>query len=136
MRSIGNKVENKLGKNQRTRKGLGLFFKVALPIAFVLFLASVVCYMMFHGTEDAFFQQNLVMFVRGVPTAAVALFFILSLTRKCKKCYAGLVLVALPFLMFYYSYLFIALKVGFQSKKCGTPGRISIFLGMGPIYGC
>lgn len=85
MRSIGNKVENKLGKNQRTRKGLGLFFKVALPIAFVLFLASVVCYMMFHGTEDAFFQQNLVMFVRGVPTAAVALFFILSLTRKCKN---------------------------------------------------
>lgn len=131
MRSIGNKVENKLGKNQRTRRGLGLFFKVALPIAFVWFLASVVCYMMFHGTEDAFFQQNLVMFVRGVPAAAVALFFILSLTRKCKKCYAGLVLVALPFLMFYYSYLFIALKVGFQSKNVVHQGGFLFFWGWG-----
>lgn len=136
MRSIGNKGEDKLGKNQRTRKGLGLFFKVALPIAFVLFLASVVCYMMFHGTEDTFFQQNLVMFVRGVPAAAVALFFILSLTRKCKKCYAGLVLDALPFLLFYYSYLFIALKVGFQSNNVVHQGGFLFFLGMGPIYGC
>lgn len=131
MRSIGNKGENKLEKNQRTRKGLGLFFKVALPIAFVLFLASVVCYMMFHGTEDTFFQQNLVIFVRGVPAAAVALFFILSLARKCKKCYAGLVLVALPFLLFYYSYLFIALKVGFQSKNVVHQGGFLFFWGWG-----
>lgn len=84
--------------------------------------------MMFHGTEDTFFQQNLVMFVRGVPAVAVALFFILSLTGKCKKCYAGLVLVALPFLLFYYSYLFIALKVGFQSNNVVHQGGF-LFLG-------
>lgn len=136
MRSIGNKVENKLGKNQRTRKGLGLFFKVALPIAFVLFLASVVCYMMFHGTEDAFFQQNLVMFVRGVPAAAVALFFILSLTRKCKKMLRrlGSCRIAISAVLLLIS--FHCTESRFSVKKCGTPGRISIFLGMGPIYGC
>lgn len=113
------------------RKGVGLFFKISLPIALALFLLSVACYMVFHGMEDTFFRQNLIMLARGIPAAAVALFFILSLTRKWRECYAGLALVALPFLLFYYSYLFIALKVGFQSKNVVHQGGFLFFWGWG-----
>lgn len=128
---MGNKEENKLEENQRIRKSSGLFFKIALPIALILFLLSVACYMTFHGTEDTFFKQNLMMLARGIPAAAVALFFVLSLTRKWKGYYAGLALVALPFLLFYYSYLFIALKVGFQSNNVVHQGGFLFFWGWG-----
>lgn len=131
MRSKGNTEENKLGKSQKTRQSIGLFFKIALPIALILFLLSVACYMIFHGTEDAFFRQNLMMLTRGIPAAAVALFVVLSLIRKNKGYKVGLIFSALPSLLFYYSYLLIALKIGDQSKNVIHQGEFLFFWGCG-----
>lgn len=110
-------MENNSVKSVGMRKEIiSLFMKVALPVSIVLFLLTLLFYFSFHGREDIFFKQNIIMVFRILPVGMLATLVIAIMTCY-RRCIKGVILQALPLILFYFSYLYIEFNAGFQSKN-------------------
>lgn len=108
--------DNRIGLFNQGNKFVSLFMKVALPVSLALFFLTLLFYFSFHGLEDIFFKQNLIMAFRILPVGMLAT-FVITLLSRCRYSAKGIILQALPLVLFYFSYLYIEFNAGFQSKN-------------------